>query len=204
MNTDQASIQEGRLLVGPLFSEPMRVETVRQSGPGTWILGLGGSRTQQFRRVTLGPEEFNLLRILDSGRSFKGDPQLQKLAVKADALGIAYEFDPYFALSISRVDPLPRQLEAVYDYLLKVPRVRFLLADDAGAEVDEPLHESAFAVCDDEESAAHGGRGRRAGRRRFQAGLGGNKDSAPGTGLERQFEIGDGAHVMERRSDANS
>jgi hypothetical protein len=25
------------------------------------------------------------------------------------------------------------QLEAVYDYLLKVPRVRFLLADDAGA-----------------------------------------------------------------------
>ena len=56
-----------------------------------------------------------------------------KLAVQAYALGIAYEFDPYFALSISRVDPLPHQLEAVYDYLLKVPRVRFLLADDAGA-----------------------------------------------------------------------
>ena len=48
-------------------------------------------------------------------------------------LGIAYEFDPYFGLSISRVDPLPHQLEAVYDYLLKLPRVRFLLADDAGA-----------------------------------------------------------------------
>ncbi|MGH9674995.1 MAG: DEAD/DEAH box helicase, partial [Bryobacteraceae bacterium] len=56
-----------------------------------------------------------------------------KLAVQAYALGIAYEFDPYFGLSISRVDPLPHQLEAVYDYLLKVPRVRFLLADDAGA-----------------------------------------------------------------------
>jgi hypothetical protein len=48
-------------------------------------------------------------------------------------LGIAYEFDPYFGLSISRVDPLPHQLEAVYDHLLKLPRVRFLLADDAGA-----------------------------------------------------------------------
>ena len=48
-------------------------------------------------------------------------------------MGIAYEFDPYLGLSISRVDPLPHQLEAVYDYLLKVARVRFLLADDAGA-----------------------------------------------------------------------
>src|SRR5262249_29524659 len=35
--------------------------------------------------------------------------------------------------SISRVDPLPHQLEAVYDHLLKLARVRFLLADDAGA-----------------------------------------------------------------------
>jgi SNF2 family DNA or RNA helicase len=42
-------------------------------------------------------------------------------------------FDPYFGLSISRVDPLPHQLEAVYDYLLKLPSIRFLLADDAGA-----------------------------------------------------------------------
>lgn len=44
-----------------------------------------------------------------------------------------YKFDPYFGLSISRVDPLPHQLEAVYDHLLKLARVRFLLADDAGA-----------------------------------------------------------------------
>ena len=31
------------------------------------------------------------------------------------------------------MDPLPHQLETVYDYLLKPARVRFLLADDAGA-----------------------------------------------------------------------
>ena len=34
--------------------------------------------------------------------------------------------------SVSRVDPLPHQLEAIYDYMLKLPRVRFLL-DDAGS-----------------------------------------------------------------------
>ena len=31
------------------------------------------------------------------------------------------------------MDPLPHQLEAVCDHLLKLARVRFLLADDAGA-----------------------------------------------------------------------
>ena len=48
-------------------------------------------------------------------------------------LSLAYEYDPYFSLSIARVDPLPHQLEAVYDYFLKLPRIRFLLADDPGA-----------------------------------------------------------------------
>ena len=58
---------------------------------------------------------------------------MYKRQLQAYALGIAYEFDPYFGLSISRVDPLPHQLEAVYDYLLKPARIRFLLADDPGA-----------------------------------------------------------------------
>ncbi|MEI6782210.1 MAG: DUF3883 domain-containing protein, partial [Verrucomicrobiota bacterium] len=48
-------------------------------------------------------------------------------------LGLAFEYDPYFSLSIARVDPLPHQLEAVYDYFLRLPRIRFLLADDPGA-----------------------------------------------------------------------
>src|SRR2546421_9598919 len=48
-------------------------------------------------------------------------------------LALASEHDPYFSLSIARVDPLPHQLEAVYDYYLKQPRIRFLLADDPGA-----------------------------------------------------------------------
>lgn len=125
--------KEGQLLVGPLFNEPMIVETVRSGGTAVWTVGLVGSRTHQFRRVQLSEGELAQLRIVETTRSFAGDPQLLKLAIQAYALGIAFEFDPYFALSISRVDPLPHQLEAVYDYLLKVPRVRFLLADDAGA-----------------------------------------------------------------------
>ena len=75
----------------------------------------------------------NASRSSTRSHSFDGDGRLLRLGLQAYALGIAYEFDPYFGLSISRVDPLPHQLEAVYDYLLKFARVRFLLADDAGA-----------------------------------------------------------------------
>jgi superfamily II DNA or RNA helicase len=73
------------------------------------------------------------LTVVEAQHSFDGDGRLLRLGLQAYALGIAYEFDPYFGLSISRVDPLPHQLEAIYDYLLKLARVRFLLADDAGA-----------------------------------------------------------------------
>ena len=132
MNPD-APVREGQTVAGALFSEPMRVETVRPNGPGAWEAGLVGVQSERFRRVTLTVEEIETLTIIDSTLSFDGDGRLLRLGLQAYALGIAYEFDPYFGLSISRVDPLPHQLEAVYDYLLKLPTVRFLLADDAGA-----------------------------------------------------------------------
>ncbi len=131
--SDRYPISEGQILTGPLFNEPMRVETVRPNGPDTWVAGLVGLQTERFRSVTLTAIDIKELRILDSIRSFNGEGQLLRLGLQAYMLGIAYEFDPYFGLSISRVDPLPHQLEAIYDYLLKLARVRFLLADDAGA-----------------------------------------------------------------------
>ena len=39
---DKSPILEGQVLTGPLFSEPMRVETVRANGPDTWVVGLVG------------------------------------------------------------------------------------------------------------------------------------------------------------------
>ena len=126
-------INPGQILTGPLFNEPMRVETVRPNGPDGWTVGLVGIRSEQFRRVNLTPADLSTLTILDSTYTYQGDGKLLWLGLQAYSLGIAYEFDPYFGLSISRIDPLPHQLEAVYDYLLKLARVRFLLADDAGA-----------------------------------------------------------------------
>ena len=129
----ETAIREGQILVGPQFNEPMRVETVRPNGSDAWIAGLVGQQSERFRRVTLTSADLSTLTVADSALSYEGDGRLLRLGLQAYSLGIAYEFDPYFGLSISRVDPLPHQLEAVYEHLLKLPRVRFLLADDAGA-----------------------------------------------------------------------
>src|SRR3989454_473515 len=129
----QLRLERGQIVEGELFSEPMRVESVESDAQGTWTLGLVGLRTERFRRVRLTAAQLSALAIRTAEPSFTGDGTLLRLGLQAYSLGIAYEFDPYFGLSVSRVDPLPHQLEAVYDYMLKLPTVRFLLADDAGA-----------------------------------------------------------------------
>lgn len=126
-------IKTGQILVGNLFNEPVRVITVQPNGLDLWIIGVVGTKSERFRTITLSSGDISKLTVLKSTFEYTGDGELLRLGIQALSLGIAYEFDPYFGLSISRVDPLPHQLEAVYDYLLKLARVRFLLADDAGA-----------------------------------------------------------------------
>lgn len=55
------------------------------------------------------------------------------LLVEAARIRLAYSFDPFFAVSLSGVQALPHQLEAVYERMLPQARLRFLLADDPGA-----------------------------------------------------------------------
>lgn len=126
-------LKPGQILSGALFHEPMRVVTVIEAGDGAVQVGLVGAKSEKYRNVTLSAADIQTLSIIDTAFSFDGDGNLIRVGLQAYALGLSWEYDPYFGLSISRVDPLPHQLEAVYDYLLKLARVRFLLADDAGA-----------------------------------------------------------------------
>jgi len=111
----------------------MRIVTIRQDAPGRWTLGLVGVETERYRKVTIEESELAELTIGNSDYSMDGNSSLLRVGLHAYLLGIAWEFDPYFALSVSRIDPLPHQLSAVYDNILRPGRIRFLLADDAGA-----------------------------------------------------------------------
>jgi hypothetical protein len=67
--------REGQLLTGSLFNEPMRVETIRPSGDGTWMLGLVGIRSERFRKVTLRSEDLKTLTIIDTDYRYDGHSQ---------------------------------------------------------------------------------------------------------------------------------
>jgi superfamily II DNA or RNA helicase len=56
-----------------------------------------------------------------------------KLASEARRIQLAHLFDPYSAVGSSTIQPLPHQIEAVYQRLLPLMPLKFLLADDPGA-----------------------------------------------------------------------
>ena len=117
---------------GPLFPEPVEVITTIPMGESVKLVAKG-LRTGQVHEPILNAAQFSQLTVSLTTEPFDGDPIRFRLGVESERLALAYEYDPYFSLSIARVDPLPHQLEAVYEYFLALPRIRFLLADDPGA-----------------------------------------------------------------------
>ena len=117
---------------GPIFPEPVQIIVSVPMGDSIKLVGKG-LKSQKVYEPILSAEQLAKLEATPEKEPFDGDPGKFRLGIEALRLGLAYEYDPYFSLSIARVDPLPHQLEAVYDYFLKLPRIRFLLADDPGA-----------------------------------------------------------------------
>jgi len=122
----------GVTLRGPLLPEPVEVITTLPMGQSVRLISKG-LRTGRVHEPILNATQLEVLEISPPDKPFDGDANRFRLGIEALRLGLAYEYDPYFSLSIARVDPLPHQLEAVYEYFLKLPRIRFLLADDPGA-----------------------------------------------------------------------
>ncbi len=64
---------------------------------------------------------------------FTAKPEIIRTLAEGERLSFGHLSNPAFATEISSIDPLPHQRIAVYDHMLQQPRLRFLLADDAGA-----------------------------------------------------------------------
>lgn len=64
---------------------------------------------------------------------FDANPSLFRLVSEAYRIRMAYLFDPWLAIHLSQVEPLPHQIAAVYGEMLPRQPLRFLLADDPGA-----------------------------------------------------------------------
>ncbi|MGA2363411.1 MAG: DUF3883 domain-containing protein [Candidatus Aminicenantales bacterium] len=130
---NELRIKPNMLLKGAMFPELVKVIAMVPMGDSVKLI-CEGMTSGKVHQPILSQTQLEALEvILTENQPFDGDATKFRLGIEAMRLSLAYEYDPYFSLSIARVDPVPHQLEAVYDYFLKLPRIRFLLADDPGA-----------------------------------------------------------------------
>lgn len=133
MSISENNFAPGDVVAGLEPSELVEIQRIAPFGSKTLVEGVG-VHSRRVVKHPLGAEELSaLVKIRGPSHTFQGDSKLFLLGVEAERIRIAHQFDPLFAVNSSIVDPLPHQVEAVYRYLLPLPRIRFLLADDTGA-----------------------------------------------------------------------
>lgn len=126
------TIKQGNIISGPNWHEPIVVNLIEEIGDFIHIVG--ATKTSGLHIDQLIPkEEFQKIIIDDKKTSFSEEAWKVFLGIETVRYRFASMYDPLLAMNTSKVDPLPHQIEAVYGYILKLPRIRFLIADDPGA-----------------------------------------------------------------------
>lgn len=128
------TVQLGHIVKNLLNTEPVKIDRIQPLGDRV-SLKFTGVNSNHANSKVITKDEFEQLEILteEGTFNFKGDPVNFALFAEAERINTAYQFDPLFAVNCSIIDPLPHQVEAVYKFLLPLPKIRFLLADDTGA-----------------------------------------------------------------------
>lgn len=125
-------INEGNIIKGSLWNEPVKVEKIEDIGEYIRII-VSTIYSKQFVEQIIKKEDLNKLEIVETEIDFSSDPESVFFVIEATRFKYASLFDPLLAINVSKIDPLPFQIEAVYGYVLKQPHIRFLIADDPGA-----------------------------------------------------------------------
>jgi len=124
----------GTRIRGVLPGQPVTVVAADWHGSNaiTLTYRADGGRTDA---ELLYREDEARLEVEEAGAAFAfdGDGTLFRLASEALRISLAYLFDPLLAVHTSSLDPLPHQIQAVYEEMLPRQPLRFLLADDPGA-----------------------------------------------------------------------
>jgi len=127
-------IKPGSFLEGLLWDERVKVLSISPLGSNKVKLETVGTTTERYQPIILSSDDLAKIKVVQGiSFDFTGDAPGYFLTMEAHRIRNAYQFDPLLAVSVSQVDPLPHQIEAVYHYILRNPRIRFLLADDPGA-----------------------------------------------------------------------
>ncbi len=126
-------LQDGIRIRG-LTAGSLAVKTVARQGPDA-VEVIGRDADGRLHEFLVYRHQEDDLEIVPAERPFTFDApgDLLRLASEALRIRLAQLFDPYLAVTTSRVVPLPHQISAVYEEMLPRQPLRFLLADDPGA-----------------------------------------------------------------------
>ncbi|MHA1343360.1 MAG: DEAD/DEAH box helicase, partial [Promethearchaeota archaeon] len=129
---DINDLRTGIIIKANNWKEPIEVKKVEEMGTYVRIIGSTIESRSHIDQI-ISIEEIDSL-VIDKVESKFDSPCVNVfLAFEAKRFKYASLYDPLLAINISKVDPLPHQIEAVYGYVLQLPRIRFLIADDPGA-----------------------------------------------------------------------
>ncbi len=123
-------LRRDMIISGSYWPEPVRVRSAVDLGDEIQLEAVGTRTGQAYEELL---PRTALAQIIEHRLGGESDARALRLALEAQRIRLAYTYDPHFAVSVSQIDPLPHQLEAVYHHLLQLPQIRFLLADDPGA-----------------------------------------------------------------------
>ena len=128
-------LTKGAVARGVLGDRRVRVVDVAWHGSSAITLTYTDELTGRVDQELLYRDDEPRLTVEKAGRawSMDGDAHLFRLASEAKRISLAYLFDPFLAVQTSNLDPLPHQIDAVYNKMLPLQPLRFLLADDPGA-----------------------------------------------------------------------
>ncbi|MCD6472213.1 DUF3883 domain-containing protein [Candidatus Aerophobetes bacterium] len=126
------NIKQGNIIKGLNWPEPVEIKLIEETGGYIHIVGVTTISYSHIDQL-ISREEFSKISVIGTEIICSEDPGKVFLALEATRYRFASLYDPLLAMNTSKIDPLPHQIEAVYGYVLKLPRIRFLIADDPGA-----------------------------------------------------------------------
>lgn len=127
-----SELKPGTIIEGSKWPEPVELKKVEDNGSYVRIIGATILSNQHIDQL-VRKDELQDISVKVVTTDFSADPSSVFLALEAKRYRLASLYDPLLAVNVSKIDPLPHQIEAVYGYVLKLPRIRFLIADDPGA-----------------------------------------------------------------------
>jgi superfamily II DNA or RNA helicase len=128
-----SEITEGTIIEAPWWPEPVEVKKIREVGSYLQVIGVMVHSGTHVDRLVPKAEFTKKAKTKTLALDFSAPGDEIFLSLEAFRYRLASIYDSLLAMNVSKIDPLPFQIDAVYGKILKLPRIRFLLADDPGA-----------------------------------------------------------------------